>query len=269
MFFFLYYMNLLDVHAHMDIEPLLEHIDEVLDRARKAGVTAIVANALHPQSNRKVLELATKYDLIKPALGFYPSHTVEVSEEEFDKEITFIRKQKPIAIGEVGMDFKFTMKDYALGGPITEDEKEQKVIQKKCFGKLIDLALELDVPLIVHSRKAELEVIELLEEKKAKKVIMHCFMGKKKLVERIRKNAWTFSMPVILLKLQQFQDIVKDTPLGQLLTETDSPYLGLEPGLRNEPANVALTIKKIAEIKRMNEQEVADQIFMNYQRLFL
>jgi TatD DNase family protein len=108
----------------------------------------------------------------------------------------------------------------------------------------------------------------MLEKSKAKKVVMHCFSGKKKLVKRIQDNGWTLSIPVIVIKLEQFQETVRTTPLAQLLTETDTPYLGPQAGLGNEPKNVSLAITKIAEIKGMTETEVADQLFMNYMRLF-
>lgn len=262
-------MNLVDVHAHLDFSPLKENVKDIVVRAREVGMSAIVANGVHPQSNREVLELAKLFDIVKPAFGFYPSHVLEVSDDAFDAELDFIREHKPIALGEVGMDFKFSNHEYSLGGPKTQDEEEMKRRQEKCFVKFIALSKELDIPLIVHSRKAELRVIELLEEHKAKKVVMHCFSGKKKLVERIRSHGWTFSIPVIVIKLEQFQTIVKETPLAQLLTETDAPYLGPRSGLTNEPAHVAFSIKKIAELKNMNEREVADQLYMNFQRLFL
>ncbi len=151
------------------------------------------------------------------------------------------------------------------------EEEKQKLIakQKEGFKKIIALAEKKNLPLIVHSRKAELDVIEMLEASNVKKIVMHCFMGKKKFVERIRNNGWTFSIPVIVIKLQQMQDLVRDTPLNQLLTETDSPFLGPVSGEINEPLNVSLSIKKIAEIKGMTENETADAIFQNYMNLFM
>jgi len=261
-------MNLLDVHAHMDLSPLIEKIDEVVMHAKDAGVKIIISNGTEPASNRVVQELSEKYDIIKPAYGFYPTHVQEVSGEELDSELQWIEKNKPLAIGEVGLDYKFSSEENKPD--LTESQKEQLIKkQKEGFEKIITLAMKLDIPLIIHSRKAELDVIEMLEEKNVKKIIMHCFSGKKKLVKRIQENGWMISVPVLVLKLEQFQEMVLTTPLQQLLTETDAPYLGPEPGLTNEPANVALTIKKIAEIKGMNKEEVTDQIFMNFQRMFL
>jgi len=262
-------MNLIDIHAHLDYKPLADDSAGVVQRAKEAGVTVIIANGTSPESNRQVIALSKQFDIVKPALGFYPTHVHATSEEELDKELAFIKEQQPIALGEVGLDYKFAPED-----PNTEkidEETKQSLIekQKKGFQKIIHLAKELDIPLIVHSRKAELDVIELLEQSGHKKIIMHCFCGKKKLVERIRDNGWTFSIPVTVIKLFQFQEVVEKTNISQLLTETDSPWLGPEPGLTNEPKNIPLIVQKIAEIKKMDVEEVANNIFMNYQRLFL
>ena len=110
----------------------------------------------------------------------------------------------------------------------------------------------------------------MLESSKLKKVVMHCFTGRKHLVKRIIDNGWSLSIPCVVVKLQQFQDNVKLAPLSQLLTETDCPYLSPYPDIRrNEPAFVIETIKKIAELKKMDQEEVANNIFMNYQKMFL
>ena len=265
-------MILVDVHAHMDYPPMSDKIEEVISRAKEKNVKIIISNGTSPESNRKILELSKKYDIIKVAMGFYPTK-IQISEEsEIDDELSFIenefKKGKVIAIGEVGLDKKFSPEDDQP--ELSEDEKkaffEKQVIG---FKKIIELAEKTGLPLIVHSRKAELEAIEMLEKSSVKHIIMHCFTGKKKLVKRIRDNGWTFSTPVTLLKLQQFQELVSETPLNQLLLETDSPFLGPTVGVPNEPANVSLTLAKIAEIKGLTIEETADNLFMNYQKIFL
>lgn len=259
-------MNLVDVHAHLDFKPISETLQAVLDNATHAGVKAIIANGVTPKSNRNVLALAKQHHIVKPALGFYPWHVPEVSEEAFDKELDFIAKNNPIALGEIGLDKKWdNIERYMLKG--TKDELFKK--QTIAFDKFISLAERKNIPLIIHSRKAELQAIEMLESSNAKKIIMHCFSGKKKLVKRVLDNGWSVSIPVIVTKLQQFQEMAKEARNNQLLTETDAPYLGPEPGLTNEPAKVHLAIAKLAELKGLTETEMADQIYLNYQRLFL
>ena len=122
--------------------------------------------------------------------------------------------------------------------------------------------------MLVHSRKAEKEVIEILEELNAKKVLMHCFSGKLKLAERIEKNGWYFSIPPVIVHSTHFQEMIKRVSITKLLTETDAPYLGPDKEQRNEPKNVIFVIRKIAEIKGMDEKEVENSIYMNYQHLF-
>ena len=129
---------LIDDHAHLDDPRLMEQIDKVIERAKKAGVAAIVANGTRPESNRKVLELAKKFDIVQPALGYFPNHIVEDGLEALEKELEFISKQKPIALGEVGLDFA------------THKDKPKEMIQG--FEKIIALAEKLKIPIIVHSR---------------------------------------------------------------------------------------------------------------------
>ncbi len=255
-------MNLVDVHAHLDMPPVIDHIEEVVSRAKAAGVGVIIANGVNPSSNRMVLDLAKKYDIIKPALGLYPTDTHHLSLEEIQQEIDFIASQSNIiAFGEVGLDKKWSEEDKKRADELFEH-------QKKAFTLCIKKSMELDIPLIIHSRKAELEVIELLEELGAKKVVMHCFMGKKKYVERIQKNKWYFSIPCIVSKLNQLQYMVQTTPLSRLLLETDAPFLGVDVDSFNESARIRESVEIIARIKGLTVQETADQLFMNYQRLF-
>ncbi|MCF7865916.1 TatD family hydrolase [Candidatus Woesearchaeota archaeon] len=256
-------MRYVDVHAHYDLGEFDDDLPKVLDSCSKEGVKVIIENGVHPISNRRILEHAKIFPMIKPALGYYPTHVVEYGVEKVDKEIDFMKKNKSkfIAIGEVGMDFKFG-NDNPCGDKF-------KKIQKEGFEKFIELSEKTKKPLIIHSRKAELEVIDLLESSKLKNPVMHCFMGKKKLMQRVADNGWNFSISPIVDKLQQLQEMVSYTNINQLLTETDAPYLAPSPGERNDSRNIKIAVKKIAEIKGFEEIETADTIFMNYQRLFL
>src|SRR6056297_3243299 len=222
-------MPFVDVHAHLDFPEFDSEIDSVMQKCKERNVSVVV-NGTSPSSNRKVLSLAKKYNLIKPALGFYPTHVVEESDETFDKELDFISRSKAIGFGEIGIDFKFT-----------KDEVGMRK-QESAFWRFIELGEKTNKPLIIHSRKAELKVIEMLESSRLKKPIMHCFSGKKKLVQRSADNGWFFSVPVIVNKLQQFQELVEYTNINQLLTETDSPYLGPRMGEKNYPWNVSIAI---------------------------
>ncbi|MDO8460356.1 MAG: TatD family hydrolase [Nanoarchaeota archaeon] len=248
-------MVYIDVHCHIDMYSD-EELPAIIERARKAGVGIIVNNGINAETNRKTLGLIEKYDDIKGAMGIYPCEALNMKDGEIEREIEFIRsnKDKIVAIGEVGLDFK-------------EDGKEH-VKQERVFRKMIELAKELDKPIIVHSRKAEERCIEILEEMKVQKVMMHCFSGKLKLVERIRDNGWFFSIPANVKNSEQFQNIVKMVDIKQLLCETDSPFLHPDREKNNEPANVVVSYEMIAKIKNLKLKEVEKQIEKNYRKLF-
>lgn len=245
----------IDVHAHLDFYDAAK-IEKIVERARKAGVSIIVNSGIEPDRARKTMELTKKYPEIRASLGIYPVEMLKMSEKEISDEINYIKKNKDeiIAIGEIGMDMKEAL----------DIEK-----QKKNFEKLLKLALEMDLPVFIHSRKAELECIEILEKLKMKKVIMHCFSGKFSLVERARQNGWYFSIPANITFSEHFQKLAREISIDRILCETDSPFLHPEKGKRdNEPANIVEGYKKIAEVRGISLKECSIRIEENYKRLF-
>ncbi len=258
-------MELIDVHAHLSYEGLIERIDEVIEKCKLKSVKVIINQGTEPASNRSSLELSKKYDIVKPALGFYPTHIADYSDKEIEKELEFIEKNKCIAIGEVGLDY-YQGKNNEHKIELTDEIKKR---MKFYFKKLIALSIKKDIPIIVHSRKAELDTIEVLEEMKAKKVIMHCYSGKKKYVQRILDNGWFFSIPANVERALHFHHIINVAPLRRLFTETDAPFLAPNKGEINDSSNVEIVLKKIAELKSLDVEEVANHIYMNYQNLFL
>jgi len=244
-----------DVHCHVEMIEL--PLEQIIENAVKNGVNIMIAQGVNSKSNRKVLEIASEYKEIKVALGLYPIDALFLSEKEIDDEIDFIKKNKDkiVALGEVGIDFK-------------EDEKEHEK-QIGTFEKIVKLSFELNKPLIIHSRKAEKEIIDILEKHNAKKVIMHCFSGKLSLAKRIIEKKWFLTIPASVKNSEHFQKVIEIAPIEQLFCETDSPYLHPDKKWPNEPANVIESYKKIAEIKKMKIEEVRDKIFKNYERLFV
>ncbi|MFH1400549.1 MAG: TatD family hydrolase [Nanoarchaeota archaeon] len=249
-------MNLIDVHAHLDLGEFDKDLDEVLEKCAKVGVKAIIANSVDQKSGERVLALAKKYQTIKAALGLYPVEAATMSEEAFQDTLSFIKKHKPIAIGEIGLDYQEV------------DESHRKTMEHR-FRALVLLAKELNVPVLVHSRKAELRTIEVLEDIGHRKVVMHCFMGRKHLAQRVLDNTWYLSIPANVTYHEQFQQNTKMADMSRLLTETDTPYLSPERGARNDPSNVLHGIRKISELKGLTVEDAANIIYMNYQTLFL
>jgi len=270
-------MKLIDVHCHLDHARFKKDLHSIIERARKKNML-IITSGVNPATNKLALEIAEKYDIVKVSFGLYPldalekeiEHAEKLNDESsfprdlqafnLNKELEYLKKNKNkfVAIGEIGLDYNWP--EYQ-----TEKIKEE---QKDNFKKILKVVKELDMPVVIHSRKAEQDAIEILEELKINKVIMHCFSGKVSLIKRAADNGWFFSIPPIITRLQHFQTLVSIVPLNQLLTETDSPYLSPIAGERNEPANVMFTIKEIAKIKKLSEKEVADSIWENSKRLF-
>lgn len=261
---------LVDIHCHLEFPQYDEDRDAVLTRALDAGVRLIVTQGVHLASDKQALELARKHGpLVKAALGIYPLNAPNVtvkSEDDddhdrsqwgVDETLAFIREHahEMVAIGEVGMDLFFS------------DDRER---QAENFRKVIALAKEIGKPLIIHSRKAEKDVLNLLEEAGIDKrlVIMHCFSGNKKLIARAARLGYSFSIPCNIVRSQHFQMLVGMVPLSQLLTETDGPYIPPDCATWSEPAHIAGTVQKIAELKGMTVEETANGIYLNAQRLF-
>ncbi|MBS3089658.1 TatD family hydrolase [Candidatus Pacearchaeota archaeon] len=246
-------MNLIDVHCHLDI---CDDIEGVLERAKASEVKKIITNGINLDSNKKALELSLKYPEIKSAIGLYPIDALSLNEKEINEIISFIKgnSDKIIAIGEVGLDFK-------------EDDKQHER-QKEIFKIMIKLSKDLDKPIIVHSRRAEKECIEILEEMQVKKVIMHCFSGRKNLIARIVANKWFISVPTNAKYSRQFQQMAYDAPLTQIFCETDSPFLHPDKLKNNEPSFIIESYKIIAAKKGISLQEVSEIIERNYNKLF-
>ena len=259
-------MNLLiDAHSHLDHHLLINKIDEIVKRARNAGLKHIITNGINPETNRICLELSKKYDIVECGMGIYPrtalkkeieagDYPIKLEDFDIDEEIGFIKKNKNniVAISEVGLDF-------------VNGEDAQQI---EDFQKMIQLSEELSKPIVIHSRKAEQKAIEMLESSKNKKIIMHCFSGKKSLVKRIADNGWFLTIPTVVVRAFQFQDVIKSVPITQLFCETDSPYLSPYKEQANEPSFVVESYKKIAELKNMDVIEVANNIYMNWQKVF-
>lgn len=266
-------MAFADVHTHLDHPMFADDFDTVIARAKKAGVAAIISNGTSPKSNRAVLDLARRYDIVKPALGIHPEDAhaampgcgkkelagMPFSPEPFDvdEELAFIRKNKNkiIAVGECGLDLHW------VKGHLDE--------QIGIFRKHIELARKIKKPIIVHTRDAEKESLDLLEEMGAKRVLLHAFGGSKRLMLRAASLGFSLSIPPSIKRSSHFQMIAREVNINQLLTETDAPFLGPVREKRNEPANVALVVDEIAKMKGFTTEDTEQSIWLNYQRLFL
>ena len=249
-------LRLVDAHAHLGDACFEEDRSEVLTRAQEAGVTAVVVVGETLEDAQRNLQLAEEHPgVLRPAAGLYPTHLDDDQAAEIE-QLVREHRDRLVAIGEVGLD-RWKVQD--------PGELE---LQKKIFERFIDLSIELDLPLNVHSRSAGRQAIELLIERGAKRVLLHAFDGRPAKALPGVEVGFFFSVPPSVVRSRQKQKLVGRLPLSCLLLETDSPVLGPTAKERNEPANVCVSLRAIAEIKGLSEQEVAAATTENACRLF-
>ena len=247
--------RLTDTHAHICDPGFDKDRAAVLERARRAGVDAIIAVGENLSDARKNIELAKRYPMLKPAAGLYPTH---LDLNQAHEMVDFIRQKRShlTAIGEVGLDY-WVVK-----------EAPDRELQKEILKLFIELSKELNLPLNIHSRSAGRHAIALLLENTAVQVQMHAFDGKASAALPGVEAGYFFSIPPSVIRSRQKQNLVKQLPLACLLIETDSPVLGPSPNERNEPANISLSIKAIAELKDVSEAEVIAVVSDNTEKLY-
>ena len=247
--------RLVDVHAHMCDPGFDKDRAEVLERARRAGVEAIIGVGENLADATRNLELAGQHPMLKPAAGLYPTH---LDLNRAQQMVDFIRQNDSqlAAIGEVGLDY-WVVK-----------EAPDREIQREILKGFIELSKELNLPLNIHSRSAGRHAIALLLENNAARVQMHAFDGKAAAALPAVEAGYFFSIPPSIVRSRQKQKLVKQLPLSCLLVETDSPVLGPSPDERNEPANILQSINAIAELKDVTEEEVMAAVSENSERLY-
>ena len=263
-------VSYVDIHTHLTHEKFSNDLEKVIESARVSGVNHVVVNGLEPKSNRTILQMSQKYSNIWPALGIYPLDAVcsklpadfpfKVDIFDVDQEIEFIRSSVKsglvAAVGECGLDQHYV--DQSLLGE-----------QERVFRLLIEVAKEADIPIIIHTRKAEQRAADILAEHGVRRVNFHCFGGKTSLAKRLAETyGWCFSIPANSRVSESFQKMLRTLPEGSILTETDAPYLAPVRGQRNEPKNVLGTVDHLAELRGWTVEQARAQVANNFQELF-
>ena len=243
---------MIDAHAHIS---LMKRREEVIERARKAGIVFLLDVGIDPPSWRSSLELSQKYDFVYSSLGLHPHFA---SRREVLSELEgLLGEGKVVAIGETGLDL------YRKLSP-PED-------QLSSFRRHIELAIEHDLPLVLHVRNAHKEVLAFLEEWRGRvRGVVHCFSGNLEDAERYLELGFYISVAGTITRPgSHLQEIIKRLPLERLLLETDSPYLTPEPLKgRNEPSFIIHTLKKVSEILKISEEELERRLEENAFELF-
>jgi TatD DNase family protein len=238
---------MIDVHCHLEQKDYEKDRDEVIEKCRKE-LKAIITCCAHPEDFDLTLHMVEKYkNFVFASVDIHPQYVKEISEKEKDEFFDLIKKNKEkfVAIGETGLDYNWTK------------EEEWRRKQKEWFVESIALAKELKLPLVIHSWDADEEAIEILEKEDAKEVLMHMFESND-LTKRVVDNGWFISTNAIILKSKKRKKVVRDTPIEQLLLETDAPWLAPDNfgSKRNDPTAIKTVAEKIAEIKKTSFDEI-------------
>ena len=252
---------IIDTHVHLDDSRYKDDLDEVIKRAKEAGVVKFIIPGADPSTLKRAVELSESYKEIYFAVGVHPYDIDNYNRAFLEK---FIKHPKCVAVGECGLDY------YRL--PKDKDEKEAiKKRQKEIFIDQVDLANKYKKPLIVHIRDASLDSKEILKEHSLYGGVLHCYNANRELLS-LSDNGFYFGIGgVITFKnAKKLVEVLPDIPLEKIVIETDGPYLTPEPyrGKRNEPAYTRYILNKIAEILNKDTKELENRFFENSTRLF-
>ena len=252
---------MIDSHCHLDHDPLFNNINEVLNRSKSVGLKKLLTICTSNESFENIKKIL---DLDKIIYGTYGIHPHETENNKVTKNVIIenIKKHpKIIGIGETGLDFYYN-----------HSHKDEQI---KSFKEHIEASIEVDLPIIVHSRSAEHQTFEILNEYKNQKpkVLMHCFTGSYEFFKKMEKLNSYFSASGIITfsNSLDLQKTFSKIPNNKLLVETDSPFLAPAPmrGKKNEPSFIKYTIKRLAELKELDEIEMINITSKNFENLFL
>lgn len=257
---------LFDSHAHYNDEKFINDREELIEEIYRSGITKIVNAGYSLESSKKAIEIAKQHEFIYATAGISPNDIPD-SEDQLEKQLKEIEKildhkmqNKIIAVGEIGLDYYWN--------------KENKLLQKQAFKKQIELANKYQLPIVIHTREATCDTIEILkvEARAEKKGVFHCCPLNRELVKEALKLGFyiSFAGPITFKNSKNANEIIEMVPVDKILIETDSPYLSPEPnrGKRNDSRNVRYIAEKVAQVKEMSFEEVAKITYDNANKIF-
>ena len=251
---------MIDSHCHLDHEPIYSNLEEIISRSKDSGIQKILSISTTLNSYKNILKLIDIDPIIFGSIGIHPHETAK---ERMNKEFLvdeFRKHKKIIGIGETGLDFYY--------------ENSDRSFQIKSFIDHIEASIELECPLIIHSRNAEDETFDILNKYKDKnlKILMHCFTGSKKFANKLLNlNAYFSASGIITFKnSSQLCDTFESLPQDKILIETDSPFLAPVPmrGKKNEPSFIKYTLEKLAHIKKIDILKMEKITTSNFNKIF-
>ncbi len=250
---------LIDTHCHLDDERLIGDEEQILQKAKEYGVEMMVTIGTDEKTSAAAARVASRHPgRVFHTVGAHPSDVDRFGAVELSEVERLARETQPKAIGEIGLDYYHS-----------SDRPKQAIV----FERMIRLAQELSLPIVIHDRDAHEDIYRILSERaKGMKIMMHCYSAGPAFVDRFMALGCLFSIagPVTFKNGQEHRDAVAKIPLDRLVVETDSPYLTPHPyrGQRNEPAYVKVTAEKVAEVKGVNLEELSRVTTQNARNFF-
>ena len=248
-----------DTHAHYDDEKFDPDRDAVLAALPEAGVTLVLNPGCDVASSKTAAALAKRYAHVYAAVGLHPENCAGAGEAEFNAVAALLSEPKVVAVGEIGLDYYWP-------------ENPPRDFQKQVFRRQLAMAVERDLPVIVHDREAHGDCMEIVGEFPGVRGVFHCFSGSPEMAEALLKRGWYlgFDGPVTYKNAKRAPEVIALCPPDRMLLETDSPYLSPAPrrGERNDSRNLPWIAAKLAEIKGLTTEEIARVCAENGRRLF-
>ncbi|MDH4231519.1 MAG: YchF/TatD family DNA exonuclease [Nitrospirota bacterium] len=251
-------LHLIDTHCHLDMTEFDADRAQVIERARAAGIEAIISVGSDLEGTVRAMKLSGEYDFVFASVGIHPHDAKDFSEDVFLQLREWAGSKKVVAIGETGLDYHY--------------DHSPREVQKEVFEKHLLLAGETGLPVIIHSREAQKDTLEILKKSGITRGVLHCFSGDMEMAEQVMAMGFYISVagPVTFRKAKELKEIAAKIPDDYLLVETDAPYLSPEPfrGKRNEPAYILHTLEHIAGLRGVSLEDIARITTLNAKRLF-
>ena len=251
-------VTFIDTHCHLEMDEFNLDRDKVIERAKNAGIEFMITIGSDLKGNKGALALSERYDSVYAAVGIHPHDAKDFTDDIYRKLKEWATKEKVVAIGEIGLDYHY--------------DNSPREVQRDVFKKQLLLAKETNLPVVIHSREAKKDTLEIVKESGIAKGVYHCFSGDMDMAEKVIAMGFHISIagPVTFKNAKKLIEIAKSIPDDYLLIETDAPYLAPEPfrGKRNEPLYLVDTARTIAELREISMEDLSRVTTLNAKRLF-
>ena len=252
-------MPIFDTHAHYDADQFASDREAVLTALPAAGVGLVVDPGCDVASSREAVALAERFDHVYAAVGIHPEDCDGCTDADFDVIRELCRREKVVAVGEIGLDCYWK-------------ENPPRDFQEQVFRRQIELALELDLPVIIHDREAHGDSLRIVLDYPGLRGVFHCFSGSPEMAQELLKRGWYlgFDGPITYKNAKRAPEVAAITPMDRIVIETDAPYMAPVPfrGKRNDSRLLPYVVEKLAEWKGVTPEEMTDITWQNGKRLF-